>query len=289
MTAAPELSVVLACASGSAPAAASLGALAEACRDRTAELIVARAAGVSTEPPVRSGMAAPLLVEGAPDALVPELWALGAEAARGAVIGFTIPECRVPKEWAAALLEGLRGGATGAGGGFELAEDAGLVTRATYFLRYSAFLTPQRSEGRAEIAGDNAAYDGDALRRHRESLAKGFWEMEFHRRIRAEGARLTLVREATAMFQGPVRFGAMWRQRRRHGRHFAAWRVRECGQRRWRIVAAAPLVPFVLVGRILTRLRTRPRLVRGALPTLPVLLALAAAWALGEAEGAIGA
>lgn len=288
MTGTPELSVVLACAQGSAPAALSLEALRAACRGMTAEVIVAHAAGVPLPPPVEGDGSPPVRsVAGAADALVPELWAAGAEAAGGRVVAFSIPECSVPPGWAAALLAAIRSGATGAGGAFALAADAGLVTRGTYFLRYSAFLPAAAVEPRDEIAGDNAAYDGATLRRHRASLAGGFWEVEFHRLIRPEGGRLVFLPGATAMFNGPVRMGALWRQRLRHGRRFGAWRVRELGHAPLRVVAAAPLVPAVLAARVLRRLRGRPALVARALPALPVLVALGVAWACGEVLGAL--
>jgi hypothetical protein len=218
---------------------------------------------------------------------VPDLWAAGARAADADVVAFTIPECIVGPRWARALLDGIGSGATGAGGAFALADDADLVTRATYFLRYSAFLFPSAGGPRPEIAGDNAAYDATALRRHQARLAQGFWEVEFHHLIRAEGGTLALVPEATATFRGPVRFGAMWGQRLEHGRHFGAWRVRELGASRWRIAAAAPVVPAVMAMRILRRLRGRRALLARAVPAIPVLLLLATAWACGEALGAL--
>jgi hypothetical protein len=279
-----RLSVVLACARDSAPSGASLEAVRAACRGIAAEVIVAHGAGVE----VAEGDGAPPLrrVAGSPDALVPELWGLGIEAASGQVVALTIPECQVSPEWAQRLLSVIGEGVTGAGGGFVLAAGADLVTRAAFFLRYSAFLPPAASERRQEIAGDNAAYEAGALRRHRRSLAHGFWEVEFHRLIRADGAVLMLVPGSTATFRGPIRFAGMWRQRLEHGRRFAAWRVREGGAARWRIVCAAPLVPAMLVARVLRRLRGRPGMIRQALPALPVVFVLAVAWAAGEATGA---
>ncbi len=95
-----------------------------------------------------------------------------------------------------------------------------------------------------------------------------------------------LVPGSTATLCGPIRFGGMWRQRLEHGRRFADWRVREAGGSRWRIVCAAPLVPALLVVRLLRRLRGRRGMIRLALPALPVVFALAVAWAAGEASGA---
>ena len=284
-----RLSIVVACADGAPSPAASLRALREACNGVGCAIILAHDPRHEV---ARNGHAAfpgTTLARGREDASVPELWATGALVADGDVIAFTIPECVVGPHWPRALLEAIQAGATGAGGGFALSQDASLVTRAVYFLRYSAFLPRAGAETGVEIAGDNAAYSADALRRHRDALTRGFWEVEFHHLIRAEGATLAMVPEATATFHGPIRFTAIWRQRLAHGRHFGAWRVRELGESPWRIWAAAPLVPAVLVVRILRRLRGHPGLRARALPALPVILALALAWACGEALGALGA
>src|SRR5262249_40023229 len=50
-------------------------------------------------------------------------------------------------------------------------------------------------------------------------------------------------------------------------------------------IAAAPLVPLVLLGRIALGLRSRGQSVITWLPALPALLPLLAAWSLGEARG----
>ena len=55
---------------------------------------------------------------------------------------------------------------------------------------------------------------------------------------------------------------------------------------RARIVAAAPLVPLVLVARVARRVWPLGRYRRHLLRAVPWLLLFASAWALGEAAGA---
>jgi hypothetical protein len=195
----------------------------------------------------------------------------------------------VPAEWARSLLGGIERGRTGVAGSLALAPDTGAVDWAVFYLRYSNFLddVDRDREVAGEIPGDNAAYRRDALDRHASSFVDGFWEVDFHRRIRAEGARLALVPGATTRFRP---FASLWsfvQQRFEHGCQFGAWRVTSDGRPAWRIVIAAPVVPFVLVGRIAGRvLRKPPERVR-FVRALPALLTLATAWAAGEAWGAL--
>lgn len=182
-----------------------------------------------------------------------------------------------------------RGGATGAGGALQLGPGASVVGGAVYFLRYSAFMPPLPAAEVAEIPGDNAAYLRSALERYRAILADGFWEVEFHRRLRAEGGRLVGVPEATVSIWPAFSFASIFRQRFQHGRHFGAFRVSTTGAPRWRGVLAAPVVPVLLVARILRRVARRPELRARALLALPALLPLAVAWAAGGAWGALHA
>ena len=227
----------------------------------------------------------------APEAsLTPELWGLGLHAARGEVVAFTINQCTVQDGWARALLAGIAHGDAGVGGPLVLATDTSRTGRAIFFLRYSAFLG-QANDARREvrdIAGDNAAYRRDVLMRY-GPYAHGFWEIEAHHRLRADGDTLALVPGMGAAFGGSPRLLPFMRQRFAHGRHFGGWRVRVGGRRPWQIALASPLVPFVFL------LRTARRVAgdRGSLFRLAgcagPFLALAAAWAAGEAAGALSA
>lgn len=281
----PELSVVLACPDGDDPDAA-LRALRRGTRGAATEVLVARPDGRApeAEPGVRGDVRP---VEGPPDALVPELWGAGLQAARGGVVAFTTSRFRVSEGWAASLLEALAGGAAGAGGPVLLARGAGPVARAVHLLRYSDFAGPRPAGPVREVPGDNAAYRRRALVRDGGGFADGFWDVEVHRRLRARGEELVWVPEAETRLVGTEGLVSFLRQRFRHGARFGRYRARELGTPVWRILAAAPLVPAVMAGRALAR-RWREAAV-GSLGAVPCLLLAASAWAAGEARGAWGA
>jgi hypothetical protein len=207
----------------------------------------------------------------------------------GRVVAFTTGHCEVGDEWARALIAGIETGATGVAGALSLHPDASATDEAVFYLRYSAFLTGANGGIRKaeEIPGDNAAYRRDSLDRHASSFADGFWEVDFHRRIRAEGSYLAFVPDADVRFGPSAPLGSYVRQRFAHGCFTGSWRVQTGARSTWQVVGAAPLVPFVLMARIARRVLPRPADRSRFLHAVPPLLALATAWALGEAYGAV--
>ncbi len=221
--------------------------------------------------------------------LAPVLWGRGLLASQAVIVAFTINQCVVEAGWARAALGALTAGPdVGVGGRIELSTTATMTGRAIYFLRYSAFLAEDAGLPRRvrDIAGDNAAYRRAVLMRH-GNYAHGFWEIEPHHAMRAEGETLAMIPGMLATFGGAPRLGTFMRQRFAHGRHFGAWRVKHGGRQPWQIVVAAPLVPFVFLaraGRRVSAVRGRSNALLGCV--FP-FLALAAAWAAGEVAGAL--
>jgi hypothetical protein len=285
----PHISVILARAGPASRLAASLRAVVASCTGLAAEIIVAGADAGELPAELREQARC----AAAPGArLVPERWGAGLAAATAPVVAFTTSQFEVSAAWARTLLDAVRRDDTvaGAAGTIGLAPGATASEAAVYLLRYSAFLPGAVSEPNAvpDIPGDNAAYRRAALLAHPDLLARGFWEVEFHRRFTPH-ERLLMLPETLATFHGPVALGAMMRERFRHGAEFGASRVRDHGQSRWRVIGAAPAVPLVLTARVARRARRRPAGTRLLASCAPALLALAGAWAAGEAFGAAGA
>ena len=284
-----DLTVVVACVEARRSVERCLASILAACAGLRAEIRVLDASTDGTADVVRARVPGVDLRCSRPGTLVPELWSQGCRDARGRLVAFTIGHVEVSPGWARALIAAAAD-APAVGGPLRLGADAGMVARAVYFLRYSAFMPSQLGEGTVagEIAGDNAAYWRRALERHASSIDGGFWEVDFHRRIRADGDRLVATSGASVFFIDSAPLGSMLRHRFAHGRHFAAERVAQ-GVSRLRIVAAAPLVPLLLAFRAARRVAGVPGYRRRFVSALPAFLALASAWAAGEAFGALGA
>ena len=280
-----ELTVVVGSKDSEQTIASCLSALSDACAGLDAEIVVADRSSDSTRSVVRSQFPQVAVVLCPADSLVPALWDAGLERARGRYVAFTTAECTVERSWARSLLAAVRAGAAGAGGAFALDTDAGPVTRAAFYLRYSAFL-PGAAGPRREIAGDNACYRRDVLEQFHDPNAGGFWEVETHQKVRAAGGELVLVPGAVARLVSAAAFRRLAAARFAHGRRFGAWRVRVIGRAAWKIVAGAPLVPFLIAVRSARRALPRWEHTWSFLTAVPVMLLLASCWAAGEAMGA---
>jgi hypothetical protein len=281
-----DLTVIVACVEASSSIGRCLAALDDACRHIRAQIVVVDASNDDTAAMARSRGPAVEILQFPAGVLVPSLWAAGLQVARGAAVAFTLGQMIVSPTWASGLLAGL-GRADGVGGPLSLAPDAGLVDSAVFCLRYSAFLPVVMSEGpiTGEIAGDNAAYRRERLESHRPSIEEGFWEVDFHRQLRAEGGTLAASAQALAMFSGAPPFTNVAWHRYRHGRDFGTGRL-ERGESAFRLLAAAPLVPAVLAWRAGRRVLRQPGLRGRFVLALPVFLVLATCWAAGEASAA---
>jgi hypothetical protein len=220
--------------------------------------------------------------------LVPMLWGVGLRAARGRVVAFSIGQCIVDRTWARAMLDGIAAGASGVGGRFDLRRGSDATVRATFYLRYSAWLAAASGPAR-EIAGDNAAYDHDSLRVAQSKQDAGFWEVDVHACFRELGKELVLVDDATARFGGRMTLGAMASRRFAHGKHSGAFRVEQGIRTRWQMLLGAPLVPGVLLLRVARRVARNPGHWPRFISSSGAFFVLATAWAAGEAIGALTA
>ena len=285
-----QLTVVIADREAEGSLGSALGAIRDACRGLDVELlVVGDHASSDPEWPLPAGRDVHRLALPR-GTLTPVLWGAGARVARGRVVAFTTSQMRVAEGWGRALHDAIGHDTIGAAGAIELAGDAGGATAALYFVRFSAFLpesVPVGGRAMRDIPGDNAAYLGSAIQREEDLLADGFWEVEFHRRFARDGQALRLIPGAEATMGGPIDFTTSVRQRFAHATEFGASRVARHGESVSRVVLAAPLVPLLLVLRIGRRVLPHARYRAAFATSLPWLLALATAWAAGEALGAL--
>jgi hypothetical protein len=98
-----------------------------------------------------------------------------------------------------------------------------------------------------------------------------------------------VIPDATAWFGDHTPFGSMAARRFAHGRHSGAFRVRSGIRTRWQMVLGAPLVPFVLLGRVARRVARVPGHMMNFASSLGAFFVLATAWAAGEAIGGFSA
>jgi hypothetical protein len=136
--------------------------------------------------------------------------------------------------------------------------------------------------------GDNALYRRDRLTEVESAWINGFWEVEIYKSLRDRGETLTIAGSAVLTFEGGVGLGSMIRQRFRHGWRYGAGRSERQGPlARLARALAAPLVPPLLILRIVKSLRRRGMGLKPWISATPALILLATAWAIGEAMGTL--
>jgi len=286
-----DVSVIIA----SVESARSIGRCVESVRaaleGKCSEVIVVDASRDTSADIAERGFGhAVVVIRCAPGTLTPELWAIGIRRSTGRVIALTTGHFEVGRAWLENLESALRAGHTGAAGRLDLADATSVTDWAVFYLRYSEFLQePEKVwRGVPGIPADNAAYDGEAIRRFVMNSDDGFWEVEFHRQLHAAGGSLAVVPGATARYARSFPFPTIARHRFHHGRHAGAWRASRAGRSAAMIVAGTPLVPFALALRAWRRVRPMVEHRGRFLRALPAFLVLAGCWAVGEAVGAIG-
>ena len=231
-----------------------------------------------------------LVFSASAETLIPQLWRDGILAASGQRVALTTAQCIPTKDWVKRLIGTDLSVRPGSGGAIANHRDARPLNWAIYFLRYAAY-TPEEPEGiRDEIAADNAVYQRAAIMRYPELLVDGFWEPSFHACFRAEGGALWFDPALVVEHHGLVPFGALLAQRFSHGLAYGYARAGSRGLgARLALLIASPLVPVILLLRIVGNIRQKP-VYRGKLASaLPWLVAFTVSWSLGEASGYLGA
>jgi hypothetical protein len=187
--------------------------------------------------------------------------------------------------------EGAQGGAAAGVGSSTHGVAPALLEWADYFSEYGEHV-PGPGDTRevlpaGSLSGANCSYKRWAIETCRDLVDQAAWEPLIHERLLAAGHELKRAAAARVCYQKPAVLGDLLRQRFHYGRGHGAGRT--LGRPRIERLArgvAAPLVPWVLLGRLWRGLPQTPGLRGRVLAASGWILALNSAWALGEAAGA---
>jgi hypothetical protein len=226
-----------------------------------------------------------VVVRNGGNVLVPEQWRDGIDTAEGEIVCLTISVMQPAAGWLDTAWR-LSAEAAAVGGAIEPGEGLRLRDWAEYFCRYARDMLPFELRETTDLPGDNAVYRRTALLAVSDTYRDGFWEPEVNRALRDRGFRLLHSPELVVHQGRSAGFRAFMRQRLVHGRAYGRQRGARFSRARNAVgVAAAVLVPFVLVLRTVREVFSRGRLRGRLLLALPALLAYDVAWAAGEAAG----
>ena len=211
---------------------------------------------------------------------------LALDATRGDILAFTEDHCTVSPGWVEALAGAVRDGHAMVGGpvenGLERVRDWAL-----FFCEYAAHIPPISDGLAPALTGVNIAYSRKALDGCRPTWRYAFHENEVQDALAAAG-------------HVPYRIGRAWvkshleaslKEGAAHlfggGRQYGGYRkFRSPALVRLLLPFAAPLIPVVLLWRVVSVVVTRrPRLLGVLIRALPVVMALLLAWSAGETVG----
>lgn len=220
------------------------------------------------------------------ETLVPILWSEGIKRARGNRVALTTAQFVPDHKWIYHLQAADLDRWVGVGGTIDNDLRSSARNWAIFFLRYSAFAPPLRLGETDEIPADNAIYDRAAVLEHQDLLKEGFWEPSFHRRFRAAGRALSIDPDMLVVHHGTVSARGFAHQRFLHGMSYGTERAERGSRgRNLMLLLSSPLVPPLLLGRIVSRIGKKPQYRGKLLPALPWLIWFTLAWSAGETRG----
>ena len=219
--------------------------------------------------------------------LIPQLWGQGMATSRGDIIAITTAHFTPAPNWVEAIRSAhARWHNCAVGGKIEGPREGSAVGWAIYFLRYSAYIGYHQEQAVPDVAGDNASYKRIALARLPHLLRDGFWELDFHRRLRMEGQAPVFVPTIQVTQHQCFGFWCFFRQRFQHGKQFGRSRAQQWGAvLRLAAGVASPLIPVLFLVKIVSRVLRSGRHIGRFLLAMPALGCFLLAWSAGEACG----
>jgi glycosyltransferase involved in cell wall biosynthesis len=282
----PTCSVVVASHNAQVSIEACLAALESQRPGEEVELIVVDNSTDGTTEIIRERFPNVKLIVQPPSALIPHLWATGIRQSAAEIVAITTAHCIPDTHWLTRLLQAHAAPVSAIGGAIEHAAPTGVVDWAIYFCRYSQYMLPFPEGFAPEIPGDNAAYKRAYLDQCQHVWRHGFWEPAVHAALKKAGCRLLLLPSIVVYHQQSFGFWGFMHQRFQHGRQFGGERtLRLSGLQRGLYIAFSPVIPCVLLYRIVRQVLTKRRHRTRLLVCPPLLMLFLLAWALGELRG----
>jgi glycosyltransferase involved in cell wall biosynthesis len=280
----PRISIVIASRNSGSSLLQCLQALASVSENGAEVIVVDNSAEVAEVLP--QSLRKMKLIRAGKEKLIPQLWEIGIQHASGDIVALTTAHFVPENDWVHQILRAHEGPHAGIGGAIENEPHAGIVSRAIYFCRYSAYMLPFTAGSVKDFAADNASYKRAALDKYETARSRGFWEAAIHAQMVKDGLELSLDPRIVVRHHQSFSFLGFMRQRFLHGRQYGADRAKDFSMlRRLAHIVSSPLIPAIFLWRITRRVMTRKRSWGEYLPALPVMMLFLLSWAAGELLG----
>jgi glycosyltransferase involved in cell wall biosynthesis len=285
----PRISVVIASKVGAPFIDQCLESLAQQAADLDAEVIVVTPRPEDYGARIKGLFPWVRVVHETGTSKIPALRRRGVQEATGEYVAVIEEHCSAAPDWLKQTLAAFeRGNYAAVGGaitdyGYDRTRDW-----VVYFIEYNGALPPVAAGETDNLNDANIAYPRKLLMDHLDLLDEGYWPMTLHPTLLAEGHKLMAVPEMVVYHRGPFDFFYYLHQRFLFSRAFAGVRAQnEPLTRRLTYLVAAPIIPFMLLGRIgRTVIQKRCR-VREFVRSLPLTVPAVTVMVAGEWLGCL--
>lgn len=221
-----------------------------------------------------------------PEITIPEMRAVAVKAARGAAIAVIEDHVIVPPGWGRRMVDALESGAVVVGGSVENLATQTVVDWAAFLCEYSHCVPPLTSGRVSWLTGNNVAYRREVLQDYMPILEEGRWENFLHDRLLSDGYELICDPDIRVWHKKHFTFFDYLGQRFLYSRSFSGLRSTDWPfWRRLAFGAAAIVLPFLLLTRIVRRLWSRREYRQQLVVSVPLLAVFVCAWAVGDVAG----
>ncbi|MCC6546260.1 hypothetical protein IT570_03740 [Candidatus Sumerlaeota bacterium] len=210
------------------------------------------------------------------------------ESATGTWFFFTEPYCTFSWDFVGKLHDAATTDAGIIGGGVAVSDNTSAPGWASALFEFAPFMQPCGEAARVGVTTNNVMIRRTLLEPISRWQRDGFWKYFFMESQMNQGAIITQQPDRIVLHHPPYNFRGFLRRTFHHARVFASMRSgNKSAAARYARALCFIGVPIVMYLRLLCSARTRDSLAPRVILLAPHLLAIYAAWALGEACGFI--
>jgi hypothetical protein len=215
-----------------------------------------------------------------------EIRTLGVKASSGRLVAVTEDQCIPPEDWSAAVVVAHASPHAAIGGPVEKYRPDGLLNWAVYLRELGTFMPPVH-EGLSNALTDcNVSYKRADLNAIESVWSTAFHEHQVHAALQERGGTLWLSPSLITYQQRTLKFYPAVAERYIFGRIYGGLRSGDISAgKRALLIAGSPLLPALLVIRVLAGVIRKQRYVGACFAALPYLVLFSFVWSCGEFIG----
>jgi hypothetical protein len=215
-----------------------------------------------------------------------ELRAVGVRASRGRLVAITEDQCIPPRDWCANVIAAHASSHAAIGGPVDKHQPDTPLNWSIYLRELGTYMPPVDEGPSACLTDCNVSYKRAALEAIAAVWRDEFHEQQVHAALRQRGETLWLSPALLTFQQRSMKLVPALRERYAFGRLFGSLHAAAIpAGKRALLITASPLLPALLVARVLWSVLGKRRHVRACLVALPYIVLFATLWTWGELLG----